>query len=228
MARELPLTGDEELLAGPPAPTSERDAPLLERSRAELAAGFDALAGVGPAVTVFGSARASSDDPDYDLARAVAAQLGSDGFAIITGGGPGIMEAANRGARDAGSLSIGLSIELPFPERINPYVDLPLRFHHFFTRKVMFVRYASAFVVFPGGSGTLDEVFELVTLMATGKIHNFPVVLVRRSYWEPMLAWLRDTVLAEGKISAGELELVAVADDVAEVRELVGAATGRN
>jgi uncharacterized protein (TIGR00730 family) len=178
-------------------------------------------------LTVFGSARTPADDPDYELARAAAAQLGRDGFAIITGGGPGIMEAANRGARDAGALSVGLAIELPFEERINSHLDVLLRFHYFFTRKLMFVRYASAFVVFPGGFGTLDELFELATLIQTGKIHSFPVVLVRRSYWEPLLEWLRNTVVAQGKVSPPELELVAFADDAAEIREQVGAAVGR-
>src|ERR1700730_7158104 len=155
MSNDAWLTRDEDLLAVP-APTGvHHDALWLERVRAELEAGVDALASVERSITVFGSARAPADDPDYQLAREVSAQLGRDGFAIITGGGPGIMEAANRGARDAGALSVGLSIDLPFDERINPYIDVLVPFRYFFARKVMFVRYASAFVVFPGGFGTL-------------------------------------------------------------------------
>jgi uncharacterized protein (TIGR00730 family) len=227
MAHDGRLTDDEALLAVPGAVRVADDLVLLERVGAELTRGFDALAEVGPAVTVFGSARTPAGDPDYELARAAASQLGRDGFAIITGGGPGIMEAANRGARDAGALSVGLAIELPFEERINPHIDRLVRFHYFFTRKLMFVRYAAAFVVFPGGFGTLDELFELVTLIQTGKIHNFPVVLVRRSYWEPLLEWLRNTVVAQGKVSPPELGLVALADDAAEIRQCVGAAAGR-
>ena len=189
--------------------------------------GFEALAGVERGITVFGSARTSRDDPDYLLARTVSRRLGQDGYAILTGGGPGIMEAANRGAREAGALSVGLTIEIPIEEHINRYLDIGLHFNYFFARKVMFVRYASAFVVFPGGFGTLDELFELLTLIATGKIHGFPLVLVRRSYWEPLLAWLRDAVEAEGKISPADLELIAVADDPEEVYERVRAAAGR-
>jgi hypothetical protein len=195
--------------------------------REELEMGFDALANVERGVTVYGSARTSEADPDYVLARAVARRLGRDGFAIITGGGPGIMEAANRGARDVAALSVGLSIELPLEEHINPYLDVLLNFHYFFTRKVMFVRYASAFIAFPGGFGTLDELFELLTLIQTGKIHGLPLVLVRRSYWEPMLAWLRDAVEREGKISPADLELIKVADDEEGIYECVRAAAGR-
>jgi uncharacterized protein (TIGR00730 family) len=224
MTRELPTTTDEELLSLPVTglPRSkEGDAVRVARMRAELADGFAALAGVDLGVTVFGSARTPPDDPDYQLARAVAQRLGREGFAIITGGGPGIMEAANRGARDASALSIGLGIELPFEEYINEFLDIPLVFHYFFTRKVMFVRYAEAYVIFPGGFGTLDELFELVTLIQTGKVHSSPVVLVRRSYWEPLVAWLRDTVEAQGKISPSDLDLLVLADDESEICELV-------
>jgi uncharacterized protein (TIGR00730 family) len=218
MSNDARLTRDEDLLAVP-APTGvHHDALWLERVRAELEAGFDALASVERSITVFGSARAPADDPDYQLAREVSAQLGRDGFAIITGGGPGIMEAANRGARDAGALSVGLSIELPRQESPNPYADVLVHFRHFFTRKVMFLRYASGSVVFPGGFGTLDELFELFALIQTGKMRSSPVVLMRRGYWEPLVDWLRHTVLASGKISAEDLELPAFADDVDEVR----------
>lgn len=224
MTRERPRTDDEELLSLPaPLMPASRDGDELRvaRMRAELAEGFAALAGVKLGVTIFGSARTPADDPDYRLARAVAHRLGHRGFAIITGGGPGIMEAANRGARDAGALSVGLAIQLPFEEGVNDYLDIYQKFHYFFTRKVMFVRYASAYVIFPGGFGTLDELFELVTLIQTAKVHAPPVVLVRRSYWEPLVAWLRDTVQAEGKISTGDLDLLALADDEDEICERV-------
>jgi hypothetical protein len=138
------------------------------------------------------------------------------------------MEAANRGARDAAALSVGLPIEMPFQEKVNDYLDIPLRFHYFFTRKVMFLRYAAAYVIFPGGFGTLDELFELAALIRTHKVHSPPVVLVRRSYWEPLVAWLRDTVQAQGKISSAELDLLAFADDEREVCERVTSAAGRN
>ena len=223
---------DDEALLSLPAPgtraSREGDALRLARMRAELAEGFAALSGLERGVSVFGSARTSPEDPDYRLARAVARGLGRDGFAIITGGGPGIMEAANRGARDAAALSVGLPIEMPFQEKVNDYLDIPLRFHYFFTRKVMFLRYAAAYVIFPGGFGTLDELFELAALIRTHKVHSPPVVLVRRSYWEPLVAWLRDTVQAQGKISSAELDLLAFADDEREVCERVTSAAGRN
>jgi uncharacterized protein (TIGR00730 family) len=227
-----PITPDEELLAVPDAeiaafrlreeePGRTRlgaaDEQLVARVQAELAMGFDALAGVRRAVSVFGSARTPATDHDYALARSLAARLGQDGIAIITGGGPGIMEAANLGARDAGALSIGLTIDLPGTETVNAYLDLPVHFHYFFARKVMFVRYSAAFVVFPGGLGTLDELFELVTLIQTRKIHTPPVALVGRAYWEPLLDWLRDTVLASGKISPSDIYLFDVADDIEQI-----------
>jgi uncharacterized protein (TIGR00730 family) len=224
MSREHPRTNDEELLSvpAPGIPASrEGDELRVARMRAELAEGFAALAGVERGVTIFGSARTPPGDPDYELARAVARRLGAQGFAIITGGGPGIMEAANRGARDAGALSVGLAIELPFEECMNDCLDISLTFHYFFTRKVMFVRYAAAYVIFPGGFGTLDELFELLTLIQTAKVHAPPVVLVRRSYWEPLVAWLRDTVQAEGKISPADLELLALAETEEEICEHV-------
>ena len=156
------------------------DAERIHDIAAELARGFDALAGIGPAVTVFGSARTPPEHPDYALAREVGACVGGAGYAVITGGGGGLMEAANRGARDAGALSIGCNIELPREQKLNPYVDIGLRFRHFFARKVMFVRYASAFVICPGGYGTLDELFESLTLIQTHTIRHFPVILVGR------------------------------------------------
>jgi uncharacterized protein (TIGR00730 family) len=230
MADRNPPRNDQLALAVSPSGRTDTvpgDAVLIAEVRDELRTGFGALAAVERSVSVFGSARTRPDDPDYRLARAVATRLGHDGFAIITGGGAGIMEAANRGARDADSPSIGLSIALPLGERMNRYVDLPLRFQYVFTRKVMFVRYASAFLVFPGGFGTLDEVFELAALMQTGKLASSPVVLVRRAYWQPLLGWLRDCALPAGKISRSDLDLLALADDEAEICDLVGAAARR-
>jgi uncharacterized protein (TIGR00730 family) len=164
-------------------------------------------------VSVFGSARTPEGHPEYALARETARLLGDAGFAIITGGGPGIMEAANRGASESGAQSIGLNIELPFEQGLNDYVELGLEFHYFFTRKVMFVRYASGFVVFPGGFGTLDETFESLTLIQTGKVRHFPVILVGRDYWSGLVDWIRDRMLADGKISPEDVHLFTVTDD---------------
>ena len=217
-------THDEELLEwlGPQyagLPTAEPA--RLERMVEELANGFKTLADVTKAVSIFGSARTPSDHPDYQLAEVTAAALGKAGFAIITGGGPGIMEAANKGAHDAGARSIGLRIELPFEQSINSYIDDLLMFRYFFIRKVMFVRYAAAFVVFPGGFGTLDELFEAVTLIQTGKIHHFPVVLVGDTYWDGLHKWIHDTLLATGKISPNDLEIVTVENDVDAIVALI-------
>ncbi len=218
-----PSNADEELFdADSPAIISQLDdAGRLHRIRAELDMGFDALRPLGAAVSIFGSARTPPDHPDYAAARECARRLGAAGNAISTGGGPGIMEAANRGARDAGVRSIGLGIELPHEQGMNPYVDQPLNFHYFFARKVMFVRYANAFIVFPGGFGTFDELFEAATLVQTGKIRHFPIILVGRRYWDPMTDWLRDIVLADGKISPGDLDLLRCTDDIDEVVEIV-------
>ena len=184
-------TFDEELLlwlGDEPAGVRAADAERIRDIAAEFARCFDALANVGRAVTVFGSARTPPEHPDYALAREVGACLGRSGYAVITGGGPGLMEAANRGARDVGALSIGCNIELPHEQALNPYVDIGLRFRHFFARKVMFVRYASAFVICPGGYGTLDELFESLTLIQTGTIRHFPVILVGDGEWDGLLA----------------------------------------
>ena len=153
--------------------------------------------------------------------------MGESGLAIITGGGPGVMEAANRGARDAGALSIGLNIELPFEQGINPYCDIELEFHYFFARKIVFVRYASGFVVFPGGFGTLDELFESLTLIQTGKVRNFPVVLMGSDYWQGLVDWIRERLLAEGKISPPDVDLLRLIDDPAEVRDVLMRAAHR-
>jgi uncharacterized protein (TIGR00730 family) len=218
-----PATYDEELL-GADAPailSTQSEAERIERVRLELETGFSELGAIGPAVSIFGSARINESDPRYALARRTASMLGAAGFSVITGGGPGIMEAANRGAHEAGVHSVGLNIELPFEQEMNRYVDLPLRFHYFFTRKVMFVRYACAFVVFPGGYGTLDELFEALTLIQTKKIRHFPVVMVERSYWEGLLEWARSRLVADGKIAAEDLGLMQLSDDPAEVVRLV-------
>ena len=218
-----PTSPDEELLeAESLAIVSLRDdESRVERADEELRRGFATLARVGKAVSIFGSARTPEDDPFYTAARDLGRRLGEEGFAVITGGGPGIMEAANRGAREAGVPSIGLGIELPEEQSLNDWVDVPLDFHYFFTRKVMFVRYASAFVVFPGGFGTLDELFEAATLRQTEKIRWFPVILFGTDYWGGLIEWLRDPVQAEGKVSADDVDLIEVTDDPGRVMELV-------
>ena len=218
-----PTTTDEELLeAESVAIVSELDdSARIARIDRELREGFEALAHVGKAVSFFGSARTTPDAPDYVAARSLARRMGEEGFAIITGGGPGTMEAANRGARDAGAHSIGLAIELPHEEAPNPHIDIGLTFHYFFVRKVMFVRYSSGFVVFPGGFGTLDELFEAATLRQTEKIRHFPIVLFGSAYWGGLVDWLRDRALAEGKISQSDVEMLEVTDDPNRVLELM-------
>jgi uncharacterized protein (TIGR00730 family) len=224
-----PTSSDEELLeADSPAIVSQLDdAARLRRIQDELRSGFARLAHVGKAVSIFGSARTPRDDPMYAKARETAAALGRAGFSIITGGGPGIMEAGNRGARDADVPSIGLDIELPHEQFENGYVDLSLDFHYFFARKVMFVRYASAFVVFPGGFGTLDELFEAATLRQTAKIRHFPIVLFGSSYWDGLVEWLVSQVAARGNIAVEDAECLIVTDSVAEVLRVVQAAEHR-
>jgi uncharacterized protein (TIGR00730 family) len=218
-----PTSADEELLEAETSAILEEltDAQRLLRIQDELRIGFHALAHVGKAVSVFGSARTPRDHPEYANARELARRLGHEGFAIITGGGPGIMEAANRGARDAGVPSVGLGIELPHEQGMNEYVDLALNFHYFFTRKVMFVRYASGFVVFPGGFGTMDELFEAATLRQTEKIRYFPIVLVGSSYWNPLVGFMREQMLGEGYIAPADIEALAVCDDLDRVIEIV-------
>lgn len=221
-----PETRDEELLCylGPGPALAQADPERVQRIMDELSAGFSSLARVGKAVSVFGSARSAEDHPDYELAVAVSRRLSEAGFAIITGGGPGIMEAANLGARQGEALSIGLNIELPFEQAMNEYVDLGLTFHYFFARKLMFVRYASAFVVFPGGFGTLDELFEALTLIQTGKIKHFPVVLVGSGHWHGLLEWIHDALHGRGKIQPSDTELLHLSDDPDEICAVVEAA----
>jgi uncharacterized protein (TIGR00730 family) len=215
-------TQDEQLLESPrPDEFKHTDPWRVFRIMGEFVEGFDELATLTRGIAIFGSARTKPDDPDYKAAQETAALLSQQGFAVITGGGPGIMEAANRGAYEAGGLSIGCNIELPFEQRANAYQTLTLTFKYFFVRKMMFVKYSLAFVIFPGGFGTLDELFEALTLIQTKKIRNFPVVLFGKDYWSGMLAWLHDTVLPAGKISEHDMEMFHITDSPAEVVEIV-------
>ena len=187
----------------------------------EFLRGFRRLHFVGPCVTVFGSARFEEGHPSYDMARAVGAALARAGFTVMTGGGPGIMEAANRGAREVGGRSIGCNIELPAEQEPNPYLDQWITFRHFFVRKVMLVKYSYAFVALPGGFGTLDEIFETLTLIQTGKIHEFPVVLMGVEHWKPLVDFLQDHLLAAGTIAPHDLQLVLLTDSVDECLEFI-------
>lgn len=223
-ARTGKPTEDQQLLESPrpgQALFTHTDPWRVLRIQSEFVDGFDTLASLGPAVTLFGSARVKADDPMYAQAMEVARLLGKAGFTIITGGGPGIMEAGNRGAREAGTQSVGLNIQLPFEQGINPYVDIGIEFHYFFVRKTMFVKYAEAFVIFPGGFGTLDELFEALTLIQTGKIQNFPIILFGSAYWQGLLDWFRTAALNEGKIAAADLDLLIVTDSPAEACDII-------
>jgi uncharacterized protein (TIGR00730 family) len=215
-------TQDEQLLESPRADEFTHTDPWrVFRIMGEFVEGFDELATLSRGIAIFGSARTSSDDPDYQAAQETAALLAAQGFAVITGGGPGIMEAANRGAFEAGGLSIGCNIELPFEQRPNAYQTLSLTFKYFFVRKMMFVKYSLAFVIFPGGFGTFDELFEALTLIQTRKIRNFPIVLFGSKYWNGLLQWLRDVVMPGGKISEHDMAMFHVTDSPAEVVEIV-------
>jgi uncharacterized protein (TIGR00730 family) len=188
----------------------------------ELRMGFEAVDRVPrPAVTVFGSARIHRATKQYEQARACGRELARAGFAVVTGGGPGTMEAANRGAKDAGGFSVGFNIELPHEQEANPYLDIALTFSHFYARKVALVKAAEGFILFPGGFGTLDELFESLTLIQTDKVRQFPVVLIDRAYWRDLLAWIGDEPLAQGMISPEDVKLLYVTDDVAEAVELI-------
>ncbi|MGB3302483.1 MAG: TIGR00730 family Rossman fold protein [Gordonia sp. (in: high G+C Gram-positive bacteria)] len=198
-----------------------RDSWRVQRIQSEFVSGFDALEGIAEAVTVFGSARVQERTPEYELAREVGRRLGHEGFAVITGGGPGAMEATNRGAYEAGAESIGLNIELPFEQHTNPWVTLTMNFRYFFVRKTMFVKYAQAFICLPGGFGTLDELFEAVTLVQTEKVLQFPIVLIGKEFWGPLVDWLRNTLEAEGKVSPGDVDLLHLVDTPAEAVEIV-------
>ncbi|HEU4747805.1 MAG TPA: TIGR00730 family Rossman fold protein [Gemmatimonadaceae bacterium] len=218
-----PVTEDEKLLqqSSPPIDFTRTDPWRVLRIMGEFIEGFDTLASVDKAVTIFGSARIGPDDPHYDAAVETARLLTKAGFAVITGAGPGIMEAGNKGAQLGGGRSIGCNIELPFEQGANPYVDTLVNFRYFFVRKTMFIKYSAAFVIFPGGFGTLDELFEALTLIQTGKIYRFPVILFGRYYWAGLLRWLQTRVLTEGKISAGDLDLMLVTDDPAEAVQAI-------
>ena len=221
----------------PGQPTTTEDKKLLVRQEraafkdtdtwrslrilAEFVEGFDALAQIGPAITVFGSARVKPGDPAYDLAREIGKLLAEEGYAVITGGGPGVMEAANRGCQEGGGLSVGCNIELPHEQDINDYVDLGVQFRYFFARKTMFVKYADGFVIMPGGYGTLDELMEALTLIQTGKIEHFPVILVGSEFFGPFLAWMKATLAGQGMIAPQDLDLIQVTDDPKQVIEIV-------
>jgi len=221
--RAIPKTTTDQRLLDRRGPSDwvHTDPWRVLRIQAEFVEGFGLLAELGKAVSVFGSSRARAGTPHYDLAIRITAGLARAGYAVITGGGPGIMEAANRGAASAQGMSVGLGIELPQEQGLNEYVDMGLEFRYFFVRKTMFVKYSQAFVVLPGGFGTLDELFEAVTLVQTGKITKFPIVLVGRSYWSGLLTWLREVAAGEGKISPADLDLLSVADDPDEVVRII-------
>ena len=207
---------DRELLRSP-CDVEEEDELRLERIKAEVDMGFDALRDVEDGVSVFGSARIEEGHRWYELCRETTACLARSGFTVITGGGPGLMEAANRGAAEAGGLSIGLNIQLPHEQETNPYVNRCLDFHYFFARKLMFVRYARAFVIFPGGYGTLDELFESLTLIQTHRIQLFPTILVDSEHWAPLLDWIDDSLDDTSLISPPDMDLLVTADTVAEI-----------
>ncbi|HEY2575033.1 MAG TPA: TIGR00730 family Rossman fold protein [Streptosporangiaceae bacterium] len=215
-------TTDQRLLdSREPSDWVHTDPWRVLRIQAEFVEGFGLLADVPHAVSIFGSARTKPDTEEYALAERIGAALAGAGYPVITGGGPGIMEAANRGAVSAGGVSIGLGIELPFEQSLNDYVDIGIEFRYFFVRKTIFIKYSQAFVVLPGGFGTLDELFEAVTLVQTGKITKFPIVLVGSGYWAGLLSWIKESLLAEEKISPSDPELLRVADDPAEVAEII-------
>ena len=201
----------------------ESDAWRALRIMGEFIDGFDTLARLGPAVSIFGSARTKPDDPMYQRARELAAKLSAEGFTVITGGGPGIMEAANRGAKEADGVSVGLAIELPHEHGPNPYVDISQYFRYFFVRKTMFVKYAQAFVIFPGGFGTFDELFESLTLVQTGKIDHFPIILYDSSYWSGLIDWIRSEAVGRGNISEKDVDLFRVCDDIDEIVGVISA-----
>jgi uncharacterized protein (TIGR00730 family) len=218
-------TADQRLLdSRARADWKQKDAWRTLRILSEFVEGFDTLSELPPAVSVFGSSRSKAGSPECEVAERLGAALARAGYAVITGGGPGVMEAANKGASEAGGLSIGLGIELPFEQGINEWVDIGIDFRYFFARKTMFVKYAQAFCVLPGGFGTMDEMFEALTLVQTGKVTRFPVVLLGTAYWKGLLDWLSETMLAGGKIGPNDLDLLCLTDDVAKaVRHIIEA-----
>jgi hypothetical protein len=222
MPGDSTMTEDRKLLerTAPPA-FLDTDPWRALRILSEFVEGFDAMADVGPAITVFGSARVHEGSPAYDQARTIGRLLAQEGYAVITGGGPGVMEAANRGCQEGGGLSVGCNIELPHEQDINPYVDLGVEFRYFFARKVMFVKYADGFVIMPGGFGTMDELFEALTLIQTGKIRHFPVVLVGSEFFGGLVSYIRSTLLTGGMIAPADVDLVQITDDPEEVIRIV-------
>ena len=217
-------TEDEKLLAREPTRAildTTTDAWRVFRIMGEFVEGFDTLARLGPAISIFGSARVKPDDPMYQAARDLARRLAEEGFGVITGGGPGIMEAANHGASEGGGASVGCNIELPFEQGMNAYANIAINFRYFFVRKTMFVKYAEAFVIFPGGFGTMDELFEALTLIQTGKVRDFPVILYGTAYWRGLLGWIRERMLEEGKIAAEDIDLLVVTDSVDEIVDTI-------
>ena len=222
-------TTDQRLLdSRGPSDWVHTDPWRVMRITSEFVEGFGQLSELGPAIGVFGSARTPVTDPSYAAGEKLGRRLVEAGFAVITGGGPGAMEAANKGASEAGGVSVGLGIELPFETGLNQWVDVGINFRYFFARKTMFVKYAQGFAVLPGGLGTFDELFEALTLVQTQKVTSFPVVLIGVDYWSGLLAWLRDTVLAQGKISAADLDMLTLTDDLDEVVDLMVAARARH
>jgi uncharacterized protein (TIGR00730 family) len=220
--RQQHPTQDEQLLESPRGDEfTHTDTWRVFRIMGEFVQGFEELASITRGIAIFGSARTSPDSPEYKAAQETAALLARAGFAVITGGGPGVMEAANRGAFEAGGISVGCNIELPFEQGANPYQTRSMTFHYFFVRKMMFVKYSLGFIIFPGGFGTLDELFEALTLIQTHKIRNFPVVLFGTEYWNGLLQWIRDVVLKRGKVSEQDLNLFHVTDSPAEVVQIV-------
>ena len=216
------VTQDEQLLQAPQGHDFiHTDTWRVFRIMGEVVEGFDDLASISRGVSIFGSARTPPAHPQYQAAQETAALLAKAGFEIITGGGPGIMEAANRGAIEAGGISVGCNIELPFEQKPNPYQTLSVTFKYFFVRKTMFIKYSNAFVIFPGGFGTLDELFEALTLIQTRKIRNFPVVLFGSEFWGGMLEWIKGPMLAEAKINAPDLDLLHITDSPAEAVDII-------
>jgi hypothetical protein len=228
MAGDPTMTEDRKLLQRSVRPAFlDTDTWRALRILAEFVEGFDALAQIGRAITIFGSARVKEGDPAYDQAREIGRLLALEGYAVITGGGPGVMEAANRGCQEGGGLSVGCNIELPQEQGLNAYVDLGVEFRYFFARKTMFVKYADGFVILPGGYGTLDELMEALTLIQTGKIEHFPVVLVGTEFFGGFVDWIRARLVAEGMISPEDIELIQVTDDPKRVVEIMRRAGGR-
>jgi uncharacterized protein (TIGR00730 family) len=224
--KAIPITTTDQRLLDRRGPSDwvHTDPWRVLRIQAEFVEGFGLLAELGMAVSVFGSSRAVPGTRDYELAERISGALAKAGYAVITGGGPGIMEAANKGATSANGVSVGMGIELPLEQGLNDHVEIGIEFRYFFVRKTMFVKYSQAFVVLPGGFGTMDELFEALTLVQTGKITKFPIVLVDSAYWSGLLSWIRDTVIAQGKVAAADLDLLSIADDPDDVVQIILAA----